>query len=142
MLERSARDLTLGAAADIEGNGRKWKGSLSDISPEIVGAEAAVRVRVGDGNPDGLHQGDRLWVRILIDRRSNVLTVQRGAFPDRKLSGFIYVIHGNVAERRAVRLGVIREDRVEILGGVAAGERVVVSGSGALDGAPRANLTP
>jgi HlyD family secretion protein len=138
--ESIARDLVLGMAVDIEDSGRSWKGSVSGISPEIAGAGVAVRVRFGDSKPDGLHQGDRLLVRILIDRRSNVLTVQRGAFADRKVGGFIYVIHGSVVERRAVQLGVIGEDKVEILGGVAAGERVVVSGSDAFDGAPRVIL--
>jgi HlyD family secretion protein len=137
-----AHDLALGMAVDIEGSGRSWKGSVSDISPEIVGAEAAVRVRFGDGKPDGLHQGDRLSVRILIDRRSNVLMVQRGAFANQKIGGFIYVIHGSLAERRVVRLGVIGDHEVELLGGVAAGERVVVSGSDAFDGAPRVNIHP
>jgi HlyD family secretion protein len=68
--ESIARNLALGRAVDIEGSGRSWKGSVSGISPEIVGAEATVRVRFGDGKPDGLHQGDRTLVRILIDRQS------------------------------------------------------------------------
>jgi len=45
------------------------------------------------------------------------------------------VIEGRV-ERRAVRLGEARGDQVEVLGGLAAGDRVVVDGPPALaDGA-------
>ena len=40
---------------------------------------------------------------------------------------FVFVVAGQTAERRAVRTGGVDGDRLEIVGGLRAGERVVLS---------------
>jgi RND family efflux transporter MFP subunit len=40
---------------------------------------------------------------------------------------FVYVVKGNVAERRAVRVGGADGDRVEVIAGLVSGDRVVIS---------------
>jgi HlyD family secretion protein len=69
-------------------------------------------------------------VRILIDRRDNVLMVDRGAFVDQEGGGFAYVVHGNVAER-ARALGAASVAKVEILDGLIVGDQIVISGTDA-----------
>jgi HlyD family secretion protein len=76
-------------------------------------------------------------VRILLDERKNVLTVARGGYVDQNGGRFIYVVHDNIAERRAIRLGAVGIDKVEILEGLEVGDQVVVSGSDAFDNAER-----
>ncbi|MDP7692689.1 MAG: efflux RND transporter periplasmic adaptor subunit [Vicinamibacterales bacterium] len=44
----------------------------------------------------------------------------------------VYVVRGDMAERRAVRLGSVVGDQVEVLAGLTAGERLVVDGPGDL----------
>jgi HlyD family secretion protein len=56
-------------------------------------------------------------------------------------SGFVYVIHGNIAQRQPVRLGAASIEKVQILGGLSVGEQVVVSGADAFYGAERAVMT-
>jgi HlyD family secretion protein len=48
-----------------------------------------------------------------------------------------YVVHGEVAERRAIRIGASSVDKVEIRAGVQAGERIVISGTEKFNGAQR-----
>ncbi len=38
----------------------------------------------------------------------------------------VFVVAGDRAERRALRVGAAREDRVEVLSGLAPGERIVL----------------
>jgi multidrug efflux system membrane fusion protein len=39
----------------------------------------------------------------------------------------VFVIRGDVVERRAIKVGGTDGDRVEVLGGLTAGDRVVIS---------------
>lgn len=138
--ESLVRDLAPGMAADIEGDGRRWRGGVSAVSPQVVDGEVVTRVRFTGDKPDGLRQNQRMSVRILIDRRENVLTVDRGTLMDQD-SGFAYVVHGNIAQRQPVRLGAASIEKVQILGGLSVGEQVVVSGVDAFNGAERVVMT-
>jgi HlyD family secretion protein len=139
--ESLARDLRPGMSADLEGGGHHWQGIVSGVSPEVVDGRVTARVRFGAEKPAGLRQNQRLSVRILIDRRDNVLMVDRGPFVDQEGGGFVYQVHGNVATRHPVRLGAASISKVEILGGLAAGDQIVVSGSDAFNGAERVILS-
>ncbi len=139
--ESLARDLRPGMKADLEGGGRHWSGIVSGVSPEVVGGQVTARLRFGEEKPAGLRQSQRLSVRIFIDRRDNVLMVDRGAFVDQEGGGFAYVVRGNVAERQPVRLGAESITKVEILDGLAVGDQIVTSGTDAFKGAPRVILS-
>jgi HlyD family secretion protein len=138
--ESLARDLQPGMTATLEGDGRQWQAAVSGVSPEVVSGEVTARLRFTSTQPVGLRQSQRLAVRILIDRRSDVLTVERGSFVDQD-AGFAYVLRDGVAERRPVRLGAQSVQKVEILDGLNVGDQVVVSGSDAFNGADRVIVT-
>jgi HlyD family secretion protein len=139
--ESLARDLRSGMAADLEGGGHHWQGVVSGVSPEVVAGQVTARLRFGAEKPAGLRQSQRLSVRIFIDRRDNVLMVDRGSFVDQEGGAFAYVVHGNIAERHPVRLGAASIAKVEILDGLSAGDQVVVSGTDAFNGAQRVILS-
>jgi HlyD family secretion protein len=138
--ESLARDLQPGMAATLEGDGRQWQAALSGVSPEVVAGEVTARLRFMGTQPVGLRQSQRLAVRILIDKRADVLIVERGSFVDQD-AGFAYVVHDGVAERRPVRLGAQSVQKVEILDGLSVGDQIVVSGSDAFNGADRVIVT-
>ena len=138
--ESLARDLQPGMAATLEGDGRQWQAALSGVSPEVVAGEVTARLRFTGPQPVGLRQSQRLAVRILIDKRADVLIVERGSFVDQD-AGFAYVVHDGVAERRPVRLGAQSVQKVEILDGLNIGDEIVVSGSDAFNGADRVIVT-
>lgn len=139
--ESLARDLTSGMTADLEGDGRHWKGSVSAVSPQVVNGEVVARLRFGDEKPDGLRQSQRLSARVLVDRRDNVLMVDRGPFLEQDGDAFVYAVHGNIVERHPVRLGAVSVQKVEILEGLHEGDQMVVSGTDAFHGAQRVILT-
>ena len=134
--ESEARDLTPGMTATLEGDGRQWQASLRGVSPEVVAGEVAARLRFADARPEGLRQSQRLSVRILIDRRPDVLMVDRGSFVDQD-PGYAYLVHDGIAERRPVRLGAQSVQKVEILDGLAVGDQVVISGADTFNNAAR-----
>jgi len=139
--ESLARDLRTGMTADLEGGGHHWQGVVSGVSPEVVAGQVTARLRFGAEKPAGLRQSQRLSVRIFIDRRDNVLMVDRGSFVDQEGGGFAYIVHGNIAERHPVQLGAASIAKVEILEGLSAGDQIVISGTDAFNGAQRVILS-
>jgi HlyD family secretion protein len=138
--ESFARDLAPGMAAELTGNGGTWTGLMGGVSPEVVNGLVVARVRFGDEKPQGLRQNQRLSVRVVLESRDNVLSVERGSFVDQG-GGFAFRVEGNVAVRTPVRLGAASVARVEVLEGLAAGDRVVVSGIEAFNTAERVILS-
>jgi HlyD family secretion protein len=140
--ESSARDLAIGMPGDISGNGQQWPGLVSAISPEVVNNEVAARLRFVGQTPAQLRQNQRLSVRVLIDKRDHVLTLRRGSFVDESAGAFAYVLRGErVAEKVAIRLGARSIDKVEVLSGLQAGDRVVIAGADSFKGEPRAAIS-
>lgn len=127
--ESYAEDLGLGMVVDVAYGGTSVKGTLSAISPEVVGNEVVVRVRFNGKQPDGLRQNQRVSARILIDERPDVLMVARGPFLEQGGGSSAYVMEGNVAVKRTIKTGATSVGKVEILDGLQPGDRVVISGS-------------
>jgi HlyD family secretion protein len=139
--ENYARDLKPGMNADIEGDGRHWAGAVRAISPEVIDGQVTARISFATGRPEGLRQNQRLSVRVQIDRRNGVLMVDRGPFVDQGGGEFAYVVEGDVAIRRKVRLGEMSIGKVEVLDGLKAGDRVVIAGTEAFKDAERVILS-
>jgi HlyD family secretion protein len=133
--ETYADDLGLGMTAEVGIGTATATGTLSAISPEVVRNNVLVRVRFAGAQPAGLRQSQRVSARILIEERPNVLMVARGPFLDAHGGRFIYVVDGGVAVRRPIRTGATSVSAVEILEGLAPGQKVVIAGSESFDDA-------
>lgn len=133
--ESFARDLAIGMGGEISGNGKTWKGLVSAISPEVVNGQVAARLRFDGDTPLQLRQNQRLSVRVLLDERDDVLTVQRGSFVDQSGGNFAYVVRDGIAHKTPMRAGASSIDKVEILEGLKEGDRVVISGTDSFNNA-------
>ena len=140
--ESFARDLAIGMPAQLtSGNGEPYPGAVSAVSPEVVNGEVTARLRFADRQPPGLRQNQRLSARIVLDTRRNALQVERGPFVEQDGGRYAYVMDGNQAVRRPIRLGVSSLNAVEILGGANVGDRIVVSGSDQFGDAERVRIS-
>ncbi len=133
--ESFARSLGIGMTGEISGNGHVWKGLVSAISPEVVNGQVAARLRFDGETPKQLRQNQRLSVRVLLDKRDNVLTVQRGSFVDESGGSYAYLVHDGIATKTPIRVGASSIDKVEILDGLKEGDRIVISGTDSFKGA-------
>lgn len=139
--ESFARDLASGMPAVISGNGKDWKGAVSAISPEVVNGEVVARVRFEGKKPEQLRQNQRLSVRIVLDKRDNVLTVARGSFVDESGGRYAYVVRDDIAYKTPVTLGPSSIDKVEILQGLKEGDKIVISGTSNFNGAAKVAIS-
>lgn len=137
--ESFARDLAVGMPAEISGSGGKLKGRVRSVSPEVVNGQVVSRIALTGDVPDGLRQNQHMSARILLDKKADVLQVERGSFYQQG-GGYAYFVVDGVAERRPLRTGVASLDAVEILEGARPGDRIVVSGADLFEDAERVRI--
>ena len=135
-----AHDLAIGMPAEIQDMSGKYTGEVSAVSPEVVNGQVTGRVRFGENKPVGLRQNQQLTTRILIDEHPNVLMVDRGPFVDSGAGRVAYVVRNGVAERTPIQVGATSLNAVELVSGVKEGDKIVVSGTDAFNGAPKVVL--
>jgi HlyD family secretion protein len=133
--ETYARDIKSGMAAEINLNGRIQPGKVTAISPEVRQSQVTGRVRFSGDQPPGLRQNERASVRIVLDERNHVLKFERGSMID-EATGYVYVVRGNRAVRTPVQLGAASVSEIEVLHGLAEGDRVIVSDTRDFNDAP------
>ena len=140
--ESFARDLGIGMPAQVTSVGKAWAAKISAVSPEVVNGEVNARLRFADGQqPPGLRQNQRLSARIVMDTREDVLMVERGPFLEQDGGSFAYVVVDGSAQRRPIQAGASSLSAVEIVSGLQAGERIVVSGSDQFQQADRVRIS-
>lgn len=126
--ESYADDLGLGMDAEVLVGNQRYPAALVSVSPEIIQNQVTTRIRFAGGMPPGLRQNQRLTTRILMEEKSDVLTLQRGQFLDSGGSRVAYVLgEDNIAHRRSIEIGARSLAAVEIVKGLVEGELVVIS---------------
>jgi HlyD family secretion protein len=127
--ETYADDLGIGMRVEVRIGTATATGTLSAISPEVVANQVTARMRFDGAQPAGLRQSQRLAARILIEERADVLMVPRGPFLEAHGGRHVYVVEGELAVKKPIRVGVSSIGSVEILEGLSPGQRVVIAGS-------------
>lgn len=137
--ETYAGTIGVGMASEVSFGGKTYPGEVSAISPEVRQGEVTGRVRLREV-PAGLRQNQRVSVRILMDRRDDVLKVERGGFYEAGGGATAYVVRDGVAEQRPITTGAVSVREVEITGGLAEGDQVVISDTEDFRNVPRVLL--
>jgi len=125
--ESFADDLGVGLATEISFNGENHQGQIIAISPEVTNGQVIGRLRFNDEVVANLRQNQRVSARILIESKQNILKVRRGAFVESGGGRIIYVVNNNNAVRQKVTLGARSIGEIEVVSGLKAGDKIVIS---------------
>jgi membrane fusion protein (multidrug efflux system) len=118
----------------VRGEGdRVVPGAVSAINPGLDPGTRNVRVRATLPNPDGrLRPGMFAEVRVILPTVKQVLTVPQTAVFFRPYGDSVFVIQdkdgARIAENRPVTTGEVRDGFVEVVKGLAPGDKVVSAG--------------
>jgi membrane fusion protein (multidrug efflux system) len=125
------------AASSVAYPGRSFEGKVASVDSRVDPVSRSVTVRAEIPNDDGLLKpGMFLAVRLSRDPTPALVVPESALVPERG-SVFVFVIKDGMASRREVATGRREPGRVELTGGVTAGERVVVQGTQKIrDGSP------
>ena len=121
-----------------------FEGRVISVSPGVDLRTRMLRVRAIVPNPDGrLRPGFFARVDLGISERDGVPMIPEDAVLQRADGAVAFRLVGNDrVERRLLRTGAVRDGRVEVIEGLALGDRVVVRGqTGLVDGSVVAATT-
>jgi len=124
--ETYAGEIKPGMLADITLDGRKHAGTVTAISPEVRQSQVTGRVKFTGEQPPRLRQNQRASLRIVLDERDNVVRFERGSYID-ETTPSVFVLRGDRAVRVPVQLGPASVSEIEVLRGLSAGDKVIVS---------------
>lgn len=137
--ESLAYGIKPGLPADITLGGQTAKGVVTSVSPDVEDGLVTGRVRFVVPQPFGLRQNEQAAVRIVLGLHHEVLKVERGAFLGPR-SHYAYVLRGDQVVRVPVEIGASSKSELEVLAGLSAGDRIVISDPSRFHGAPRVRV--
>ncbi len=113
-------------------------GRIRQISPVVDTATGTVKVTVEAIRPPAqVRPGSFVRVDVVKDRRPDALVVPREALVRELQKTYVFVAEDGIAHKREVTVGIEEGPVVEAAAGLAAGDRVIIAGQGALkDGSP------
>jgi len=135
--------VAVGRHGSVQMDGRSYAVDVSTIYPQIKEGRFTVELVFSAGQPDALSPGQSVDATITLGEPAPALLLPNGAFLNDSGGTWVYAVaqDGGVAERRAIRSGRRNNAQLEVLSGLAVGERVIVSGYTAYGNAPRLQIS-
>ena len=139
--ETQARDLTIGQTAAVDTRNGIIPGKVIRIDPAAVNGTVTVDVALEGELPRGARPDLSVDGTIELERLENVLFVGRPAFgQEQSTVGLFKLDATGEATRAQVQLGRSSVNTIEVLGGLAEGDQVVLSDMSAWDQFERIRL--
>jgi HlyD family secretion protein len=128
-----------GQSATVEVDGAAVTATVRRVSPQVKNGQFTIDLDFDGQSPASLVAGETAQGRLQLGGDSPALIMPVGAFLERTGGNWIFVIDkdGKSAQRRPIKVGRRTSEQLEILGGVTAGDRVLVSDYTSLDRADR-----
>ena len=128
--------------------GEIFLGNISEISPTVDAASRTMEVRVNVRNTESkLRQGMFAKVRVITERKNNIVKIPSSAVINRFGEQYVYVVTQDdedpeftVVRKRIIVPGIIIDGIVEVSSGLESGEEIVVRGQTLLDDGSRVNV--
>jgi multidrug resistance efflux pump len=140
--ENQARDVTLGQSAVIDTRNGLVRGRVSRIDPSSTGGMVSVDVALLDTLPRGARPDLSVDGTIEIERLGQVLHMGRPTYGQANSTIGLFKLSpdGSEATRVQVALGRTSANAVEVVSGLAAGDRVILSDMARFDAVDRVRV--
>jgi HlyD family secretion protein len=140
--ETLAGELSAGLEAEIDTRAGTFRGRVARIAPAALQGSVVVEVEPTGALPPGARADLSVDGVVFIERLEDVLYVGRpvGAQPGAPMELYRLSSDGSAAERVQVRVGRTSASAIELQGGLAEGDRVVLSDLPGAEGAERVRV--
>ena len=121
--------IVLGQSAIFTSDSRDYKATVAKIYPQVTNGTFRIDLHF-ENPPQGIHTGQAFDIKLELGRAATALMLPNGPFYQETGGNWIFVVapDGRYATRRTVRLGRRNPEHVEVVDGLAPGEKVIVSG--------------
>ncbi|OUD30638.1 efflux RND transporter periplasmic adaptor subunit [Flavobacterium sp. FPG59] len=100
---------------------------ITKVIPEIKNGRFQLELDFVSTEKLDLKQGLSFGVKLNLSEKTKTVVLSKGSFNEETSGKWIFVVNGNKAERRTIKLGRENPLYYEILGGLKAGEKVITS---------------
>ena len=116
-------------SATFERQDRRFNLRVRRVYPEVRGGQFRTDFVFVDERPDNIRTGQTYFLNLQLGEPSESILIPRGAFYQSTGGRWIYVVSadGTTAHKRAIRIGKQNPQFYEVIEGLQAGERVIVS---------------
>ena len=130
--EHQATSISVGKQVSLQTPGAKASiavGTVTSVNPQIDPLSRAIEVIVEFDNPGDWYPGASVDATLIVRQTENALTVPTLSVVRRGGNEVVFVVDGEVASQRTVKLGWREDEWVEVVEGLIAHDRVVTEGS-------------
>ena len=119
-----------GLSATFERQGTQFSLAVRKIYPEVRSNKFRTDFVFTDAHPENIRSGQTYYINLELGQSAESLLIPKGTFFQNTGGSWIYVLdaEGNKAYKRNIRIGRQNPQYYEVLEGLEAGERVIVSG--------------
>lgn len=127
--EINAKDLMIGLTSVIDTRNGKVRGKIARVDPNVENGTVAVDIRFIDPLPDGARPDLTVEGVVEFERLPNVIKVKRPASsrPESQMTIFKIIDDSGTALRVPISYGKASVSQIEVVEGLAAGDRVILS---------------
>jgi HlyD family secretion protein len=122
-IDRVMRGLT----GSFERGGEKYEIKVAKVFPEVRGGQFRTWLTFTGARPDNIRTGQTYYINLQLGQPAQGIIIPRGAFYQTTGGNWIYVVEGDKAVRRPVKIGRQNPQYYEVLEGLNPGEKVIVS---------------
>ncbi|WP_149205686.1 efflux RND transporter periplasmic adaptor subunit [Flavobacterium johnsoniae] len=116
-----------GLKGQVEFKGKTLEVVVTKVIPEVKNGHFIVELAFTSKENIPLQDGLSFGVKLILSEKNKILVVQKGSFNQETAGKWIFVVKGNKAEKRNIKLGRENPSYYEVLDGLKEGESVVIS---------------
>lgn len=122
--------VTAGLEATFERQGETFHASVRKVYPEVREGKFKADFKISGKQPENIRSGQTYYLNLQLGQPTQAIIIQRGTFYQQTGGRWIYVLSedGSKAVKREISIGRQNPQYYEVIDGLEAGEKVIVSG--------------
>lgn len=116
-----------GLKGQVDYQGKTLEVIVTKVIPEVKSGHFSVELNFVSKDQIALQDGLSFGIKLILSERNKILVLQKGSFNQETAGKWIFVVNGNKAERRAIKLGRENPSYYEVLSGLKEGDKVITS---------------
>lgn len=121
--------IAVGRHGTVRQDDKEYPVEISAVFPQIKDGRFTVELHFGKEQPPVLSPGQGIDAQLTLGAPAQAMLLPNGAFANDTGGAWAFVLGAgsNIAEKRAIRLGRRSSTQIEVLSGLANGDRVIIS---------------
>lgn len=116
-----------GLKGQVEFKGKTLEVLVTKVIPEVKSGHFSAELAFISKENIALQDGLSFGVKLILSEKNKTMVIPKGAFNQETAGKWIFVVKGNKAERRNIKLGRENPSYYEVLSGLNEGESVITS---------------